>query len=657
MKRLFTILFLSLTVVYTCMAESAYKRKTTEIQIKYGYYFLYGKMPSNGIKSIPPAKQVEVELYLAGMGIADLALAAYTLNNTLTQAQAVSALKKCLQELEEAKKLMTSEERAEAKRREEARKEWEAEEAARKAAKERRKYKDQRGKDFPVAKITYDIEDSLLRWEKKSEYEKSTEYMLRLQTKSDSVFEAICRQYWVTPSHINYSKKSYDADKEEYEIEVSVWSEGKWGGKGRELNFMVRIQVSPDIAPKIRVPSVDSYPLHRGNLVVFGENFITWESIVFELYEGLTIDFGVQDYPNYISDIIISCDSMDITNPYLKGARYNFTRNRREYDAKTQARLDSLRIAAEEARYDSLYAYYFQVVTNANQQLLASPYNIDSIQFEIKEKTSGLISTDSLYEASKRNLETMFLTKTSQWLDSMQQNVRQNYPEKYVEIYFMQNPEDRKRLSEMYVDYRCKYTVEDFYRLNIYEEPLVPRSCREELYGNFGYLFENEQEFYSYYLQGDSILESIVKDRQQKREIQLLYREFEQFFESEQEVASYYLQGGDSLVANVAQDRQLKREVTNWIESLDNTTAGLNLCGALSSSSYEVSTFLIRLGALSTNPYFSDAIHALIQHNKKMQKEFNKSGQLFTDEKAFYEAYITDNYRKIRKTLEKQKEN
>jgi len=65
-------------------------------------------------------------------------------------------------------------------------------------------------------------------------------------------------------------------------------------------------------------------------------------------------------------------------------------------------------------------------------------------------------------------------------------------------------------------------------------------------------------------------------------------------------------------------------------------------------------SILSAISESKTKLYYSQILDFVIETNKDMNKEWNKNGQYFENKSEFYNAYISDDYKKILKENKKK---
>lgn len=156
------------------------------------------------------------------------------------------------------------------------------------------------------------------------------------------------------------------------------------------------------------------------------------------------------------------------------------------------------------------------------------------------------------------------------------------------------------------------------------------------------------------------------------------YSTAKQFFLTKEDFEHYYVQGKDSVQAEIIKRRQKQEEEKNmnflinnstFIESMDfqqeksesaSSTVGKSLLEFATNTTIAKKDYsnennlrnkiLYIIKDSNNKSNYLEIIDFIISTNKNLNKEWNKNGQYFKSKSEFYEAYISENYKKVLKS-------
>ncbi len=167
-----------------------------------------------------------------------------------------------------------------------------------------------------------------------------------------------------------------------------------------------------------------------------------------------------------------------------------------------------------------------------------------------------------------------------------------------------------------------------------------------------------------------------------ERTFNLAYSYAKEFFSTKEDFEKFYTQGKDVLNEEIAKRKQKQEEENiliffksnaKFIESMDfqkekkestASTIGKGLYGVTTGTNVSARDYTneneVRKKILSTisesqnKPYYSQILDFVIETNKRLNKEWNKNGQFFTNKSNFFDSYLMENYKDILKTNKKK---
>jgi hypothetical protein len=274
-----------------------------------------------------------------------------------------------------------------------------------------------------IGSIKNNIKLSFKQWNQKGEFEKESDYTIRLKNQSQNAFDSICTD--------KIQDKIKDKDSYDWEKNLSAFnSESEYftitfniNNFAWQNNINIPIANAPNFKNdwndlKIKIDDYD-WCFVNNNLCPI---FVTLET--YDEKSKYKFPVSLQNQ----SDILYEYDDLKIENPYLSGYIYKYTNARAiaEQQIREKQRLDSLELAKffvrlrEKQRLDSLELAKFNVrldsIFNAyNRQLLQNSHNIGQLSLKGYNKiakgedrmTSFNISVSSM-EHEFENLETGF---------------------------------------------------------------------------------------------------------------------------------------------------------------------------------------------------------------------------------------------------------
>lgn len=265
----------------------------------------------------------------------------------------------------------------------------------------------------------------------------------------------------------------------------------------------------------------------------------------------------------------------------------------------------------DSVQYQQLNKNLQAKITEANTELLKYPYNIqqrtikDSLSIRLFGKINELSKE---LETKTENLEEA-ITQIQQ---EVYADLKKNNPQRLVEIYYVQNPEQKKTSDNQYLECRCKYNNRLDFDLAFIDNKLPTCDCRETKYQETKHLYHSRDEFDESYNQSESVFN--------------------------QEVA----------------DRESMWKDLNELKRILDSESSLNMKKALSSSKSEITDVLNRVAWQHDSYYYEEAVELIFIYDEKLQKEWSKNGSYFNSKAEMYESWIGDDYANVLKKKKKE---
>lgn len=603
MKRLFTLIMTLLLVSTFISAEETYQEKVKNVYLKYACLYKYG--PNVSYESLSSSEKAGLKNYASRDGVKSLEYKAldyfnssqikrYNINmeNEINGLEKYKTAASANQKNSSATNGKNNNSKSEAEKQKEA--EW--------------KYYSTKTIKGVAEKY---IAGKINEWSVKDVYEKTSEYEKRLRTESDSLFERICAEYLLELQNsvrISVKERKYDADKELLTISVSVWLSGY-----KELVFDndVRVRLNPNDARNfnLRYLSDKAQSVIKRKIYIVEKEFINIPMVVdldVVCSDGRIVNAGTDPILITITganEFVISFDDerLNVTNPYLKNRKYNFTKNSIVYTPEELARFDTIAFRKVckkvEMKCDSV-----------NNDLLKYPFNYNRTRVECPTLDSSLIGAKDSVHSSKIAEASRYMERRESYIkDSLLQDAKKDTI-RYVDTVMEFDSISRIQVEKQYTEYRCKYSPQQFATLYLYNIVADTITCREEYREKYLQLFKSTQEFDLSYQKGESDFLADVESRIKQRS-----------------------------------------EVDSFIKWLNNFTM-LNF-----KKDYDEDVIRIkkRYAELKDNLYLDDVKKAL-RNNEKLSAEWYKNGLWFaSDYNAFITSYMSNHYKQDLKRLKK----
>ncbi len=505
-----------------------------------------------------------------------------------------------------------------------------------------------KGSDYDI--ITSEIKKHFTNWSQKGEFEKQTEWELRIQKNSSKIFPLICDSIIYDFliyrfSSIDLALNDYNADKEYFYINMYVTINRKsLSEKGFKLdipyseaesfksnmnknhlfNYCYFIPRKPTncvilfdyvILPK----EINFYHLIENDLESFKQfKEFSNSSIIYHDMPNeedyLWLNRRMQIIPiandnkvftdeSKIKDIIIYFDDLDIDNPYLNGSYYNFTQQK----YFPNSIIKKLEIELEEfSQYnDSLQ----EMVKICNKRLLAYPYNLQHRTI-FDSMPNNLLGKKEELDKFLQSKRTILQEKVNQIEKDVYITTKTNNPQEFTKIYYTLNPNQKQLADSTYIECRCKYQNRLSFDIDFIDNTLPYCNCREKIYQEVKNLYHSYEEFNLAYNNSEDIFNQEVLDR--KKMIESL--------------------------------KELKENLT---------LHQYNLKKSQTSKKIQIIEIINRISQHRNSYYYQEAIELLFQYNAKLLKEWKINGIYFDSKTEMFEYWIGEEYDKTLKNKKK----
>ena len=448
-----------------------------------------------------------------------------------------------------------------------------------------------------VGRIQRDIKSAFEKWNQKGEFEKEVDYAERLKTQSQTTFDEICIKQ-IRDKINNYNSKynlrnelsTYNSEGEFFTVFFEI-NGVKWQNK-------INIPISQAQNFKTEWSNFNSKIYDYD--WCFIENNLCPTTVTLENNDNNSkYNFPLSLNSQYA--ITYTFDNLGIDNSYLKGYifKYSNAKEISEQVEKEKQRLDSLELATYNQKLDIIFQNY-------NQQLLQNPYNttkkvlttFDKIEISIKANYDESLSDlrQRKFNEYKDDIEREFRSLNN----SYERELKSSNPTEYCKIYFSQNPEKRTEADKKYLECKCNYPKREDYDFKFITGNLYNCNCRATEFGKNGKLFASKEEFDSFYDKGEDVY----------------------LLESEKRATLNYLNVNSQLLQSMNFQKD-KNEILTTISESQN------------------------------KPYYLQVLDFAIEINKGLNKEWTKNGQFFENKTQFYNAYLSEDYKKILKNNKK----
>lgn len=413
-------------------------------------------------------------------------------------------------------------------------------------------------------KVKWEAVLKFVKWSAKGEFEKTVEHETRLMDSARIVFDEIMYReiyafvddnYW----HFNYG--SYNADAESLDV--------KFEDKIKENRLTHSIEkCNTDIAKKLREGQDDDSQLQydENSLLTDGKDFCPTKFTITSRYGEWTFDnrdFGID-----LNVVKVQYDKLHlkdfssgyaVLDKYMKGHIFDynmFAAKNRERDSiarreqeirdsiarREQEIRDSIARREQEIAIEQYNDKLSQALIRANDELKANKYNIKG--YQIKDPDGEFVIAE--------NSEKLYNQKMD-----------------YLKI--------RKERIDSFINSEYQLAKEEN-----------------------GYLYSSDNEFDSFYCQGEAAFKTETEARLEFHKVK---KELEK---NRQSIASANYQKDINMIA--------------WVNNLKD------------------------------KPYYDYVINFIINNNAGLNKEYTKNGSYFSSEEDFYEAFTSGNYKDILKS-------
>jgi len=462
-------------------------------------------------------------------------------------------------------------------------------------------------------KILKNIKNEFQAWNQKGEFEKQSDYELRLKEQSKNKFNNICIEQ--IKNQINYH---YENGNSESSISMILLP---YNADNEFFQVIFRLNKKEWIS-KINIPITKARHFKNiWNNLELQKNYYDWciiDNYLFPTIITLQEKKGYYNSDNddntkYLfnltldnkNDITILFDDLKIDNKYLKGYIFNYS------IAKELVRQKFIR---DSLNYDSIVSKY-------NKLLLNNPYNINQKVLKVEHLKRGDNYEDKIsllkeeYEKLNKNFKS---------------SLKRNNPSQFCKIYYSIHPDKKVEADKKYIDCKCNLTRQE-YDIKFINNNLSAHycNCREKEYLKYGNLFVDKNEFNSFFEKGDSVYTNEIEKR--------------------------------TFIAYIDKNADVVKSLDLRKEKKESFGAALlknlaNIPHNSYKSENQIRERIINIISKSQNKnYYSFIVDKLIKTNQKLYKEWTKNGKYFINKVDFFNTYMLVDYKK--KLKERKKAN
>jgi len=458
-----------------------------------------------------------------------------------------------------------------------------------------------------VGSIQKNIKSEFEKWNQKGEFEKEIDYTERLKNQSRTAFDSICLEKIETKINGFYSYygtkelSKYNSEKEFFTVSFKI----------NDLEWQSDINIPISQAEKFKNNFSDLRFKIGDYDWCFVENSLCPTLVTLTNRDNDT----KYQFPVLLqnqSEITQSFNNLEIANQYLNGYVFKFSnaKVKKEKIAKEKQRLDSLELATINNRLDSIFNDY-------NRQLIQNKYNVNKVK--LNDDFEAICNFCNHYYAY--------------WRDKKYPNAGEIEGIHQMCVHEFGYLGSYKFKSSYYQTIKSideNDSEEQIRSLKIKFDKL--QKCFEceywyNYYTNEGLFSENKTEFNNFYTQEKDIYQAEVE----KRTILKYFSDNAKFIETmdfqkeaKETIGSAFMSDYTGTYTNYSKINADRKEILGAIRESQN------------------------------KPYYPQILDFVIKTNKDLNKEWTKNGQYFEDKAAFYNAYISEDYKKILKEKKKK---
>lgn len=271
----------------------------------------------------------------------------------------------------------------------------------------------------------------------------------------------------------------------------------------------------------------------------------------------------------------------------------------------------------------SLYAYYKKYInlhdSLQNQLVQHTYYDGSKLEYEQPKFTYSDPEISTLSSQMTTIISKMITKYNGLVGGEMESNLFVNNLPKFLEKYTALHPDKKAAIDGIYLDYRCEdKRWQDVYVRQFIENGNRPtdKSCREKQWTLYQSYFKSREDFNQRYDKAGTE-QSFQREIDARRKSYLDLQKMQRFVQAN--------------VKNI--------KLSNMYKKPNEQTSS-------------IITFLNDLK--KSNYYYADAVAYLIETIPAAQKEYEKNGQYFSSQLAFFEAYTSDSYSQVLKDNKKK---
>lgn len=294
------------------------------------------------------------------------------------------------------------------------------------------------------------------------------------------------------------------------------------------------------------------------------------------------------------ADIKYSFDDFKIDNSFLNGYVFSYS----------AVKKDKQHLSELNEQLDLQFNSY-------NNRLSENPYNIFNKTMKQYTKIEKIENMNEIYEQQVSAMKSEF----NDLNNNFEKNLKSQNFEKFIVVYYSINTAKKQEADKTYLEYRCHYSNRIEFDKDFIDNKLSEGNCRELKYAESSDLFTSKEEFDKFYNLGEDVIQKEIKTRILKKE-------------------------EEAILLKIKSNSTI-------IEKLDFKDAKVNPDDANAKEYFQMANNNIE------KPYYSKVIDSLIEINKRLQKEWSKRGNLFSNKIEFFEAFTSGDYKNILKEKKK----
>ncbi len=423
----------------------------------------------------------------------------------------------------------------------------------------------------------------------KDQFETFDQYKNRAQERAKISFDSICSVVmadFISSASFVIKPVSYNAEKGIYNVKITE--------KYHEVTneYSTSFSMESDEARNFKEITIAPDDIISIEWVSC-QNDIHAKKIVFR--EGNNIETSFVTGVQCTNPLVFQYDDFRESYPLIPGYSWDAAKLENYYDAY------AAEIKKRVAQYNhelKSSPYYHIPETGGEFRLSYADYKLSLNNKHSRSKLENEMA--SMEEKMKEDYNLNIIL--------MQKSLRKNNPDKFIELYAAEHPDLSEKVNLLMNDYKCyDYSYNDFAFFVIDKKSVPEKKC----YNKYIELFNGDEEYNSYYTDKDTFMAK-VKERQNLKGIYFRLYTKAQI----QDEGKFNFKGAkhakNQEINNVYVEPFMEiREVVQWRD---------------------------------------DVFAIFLKMDSKMAKEYTKVGSLFNNNGEFFEAYTSNDYKKILKS-------